>query len=61
MQYKTMGYSTKECGLESVKRVLLQVAQQATSLKAVNVQKGVTRVSNNNITAAYTKNKTRKW
>lgn len=46
MQYKNMGYSTKNFAL--VKRILLKVAQQATNLKAVNVWKGVTRLSDKN-------------
>lgn len=49
MQYKNMGYSTKKSVLESVKRILLKVAQQATNLKAVNVQKRITRLSNKNM------------
>lgn len=61
MQYKNMGYSTKNSALESIKRILLKVAQQATNLKAVNVQKGITRLSDKNITASYTENKIRKW
>lgn len=46
----------------SVKRISLpKVAQQATNLKTVNVLKGITTLSNKNITATYPKNKTRKW
>lgn len=41
MQYKNMGYSTEKFVLESVKRMLLKVAQQATNLKTVNVQKDI--------------------
>jgi len=61
MQYKNLGHTTKRFVLESVKRILLKVAQQATDLKAVNIQKEITRLSDKSITVSYTENKTRKW
>lgn len=39
---------------------MLKVAQQAINLRAVNVQKRITTLSNENITGSYIKNTTRK-
>lgn len=51
----------KQISLRVYQKILFKVAQQAIDLKEVNVQKRITRLSNENITGSYTKNKTRKW
>lgn len=42
-------------------KILFEIAEQAINLRAVKVQKKVTKLSKKNITGSYTKNTTRKW
>lgn len=51
------GVKYKQTVLRVCQKILLKVAQQAINLRAVNVQKRITRLSNENITGSYTKNK----